>query len=256
MICCRSASASGASVLTNGVPYTVLAAGQFSEFISTGAVHVTADNPILVAQYATGGQFDGTSNSDPAMMLVVSYEQWVDDYSVATIASGFTNYINVVVTNSATASISTNGVLIPPGEFTAIGTSGFSYARLTNVVGSYRLTGPVPFGVNVYGFGAYVGYGHPGGMNLGPVVAVSSLTLGNSATLTVNTVTATLNGNLAGVRVDFKISGLNNLVGFAFTDGTGVATFIYTNTGTPPGADTIEASVGNITDTPLIYNWP
>ena len=53
-------------------------------------------------------------------------------------------------------------------------------------------------------------------------------------------------GVLAGIRVDFTVSGPNATAGFASTDVSGVADFCYT--GDAAGADSITAAVGALTD--------
>jgi uncharacterized repeat protein (TIGR01451 family) len=52
---------------------------------------------------------------------------------------------------------------------------------------------------------------------------------------------------LAGVRVDFTVTGANPQTGFAFANASGVAQFCYT--GTNEGEDTIEAKSGTKSDT-------
>src|SRR5262249_38041705 len=54
-------------------------------------------------------------------------------------------------------------------------------------------------------------------------------------------------GAVAGVRVDFSVSGANTASGFATTETDGTAPFCYTGTST--GTDTITASVGTVSDT-------
>ena len=52
---------------------------------------------------------------------------------------------------------------------------------------------------------------------------------------------------LAGIRVDFAVSGVNPNAGFANTNASGVAQFCYT--GTNPGTDSIVGTQGTLSDT-------
>jgi hypothetical protein len=52
-----------------------------------------------------------------------------------------------------------NSALFPP-----VGSSGFSGGQVPISLGSHTITGDVPFGIYVYGFGSYDSYGYPGGM--------------------------------------------------------------------------------------------
>jgi LPXTG-motif cell wall-anchored protein len=243
------------TVSINGVAVATLNRGQLHEQLVAGAAHITADQPILVAQYSNGTAFDGVT-SDPFEMLVPPFEQFLAGYTVTTPASGFSgNYINVVTPTATVGAVTLDGVPIPSGSFTAIGTSGFSGAQLSVALGSHTLAGPQPFGVSVYGFDFADSYGYPGGLSLAPIAMVTSLALApETAVNTVGTehcVTATVLDQadlpLEGVRVDFVASGANAALGSVNTDAAGHAVFCYTGTNT--GDDTITASVGQLSDT-------
>jgi hypothetical protein len=116
------------------------------------------------------------------------------------------------------------------------------------------LTGEQPFGVFVYGFAPADAYGYPGGMSLSPVVIVTNVTLTpETATNPVGTehcVIATVTDQdaspVAGIRVDFTVTGVNPTAGFASTSDDGQAEFCYR--GSNIGEDTIVAAVGSIVD--------
>lgn len=249
------ASRDSTHVSLNGVLVATLNRGQFHQQIITGPAQITADQPIMVAQYSNGTTFDSVT-SDPFMMLIPPFEQFLGSYTVTTPASGFAdNYINVVAPNEAIGSIVLDGVPIPSGSFTPIGSSGFSGAQLTVSIGSHNLSGPLPFGAFMYGYASFDSYGYPGGMSLAPVVRVTSVALvPKTSTNPINTqhcVTATVLDQqgmpVKDVRVDFNVVGANTTAGFASTDVNGQAQFCYT--GTNAGTDTIRASVGTIADT-------
>jgi hypothetical protein len=225
--------------------------GQVHERQIVGRASITATDPILVAQFSNGSSWDGVT-SDPFMMLVPPYEQFLADYTITTPASGFAqNFVNVVVPNSSIGSVTQDGVAIPAAAFQAIPGTSFSGAQRTVTLGSHNFSGPSPFGVFTYGFDSYDSYGYPGGLALGEVALVTNIVLSpKTATNPVNSqhcVVATVtdqNGNpLTGVRVDFVVGGAHSVNGFAFTTAAGTAQFCYT--GTVPGVDTILGSVGS-----------
>ena len=161
------AATDGTAVTINGQQAAVLDAGDFYETVLTGASSITTSQPALVAQYSNGSSFDGVT-SDPFMMLVPPYEQFLTRYTVATPDSGFaTNYINVAATTAAVGSIQLDGAPVPASSFTPIGTSGLSGAQLPVARGTHNLSSSLPFGVFVYGFDSYDSYGYPGGLGAG-----------------------------------------------------------------------------------------
>lgn len=249
------ASENGTNVAINGATVATLNRGQVHEQIIAGASVISADAPILVAQYSNGSTFDGVT-SDPFMMLVPPFEQFLASYTVTTPATGFSsNFINLAVPDAAVGSVQLDGTVVPSSSFTPIGTSGFSAAQLPVELGSHTLDGPLPFGVLVYGFASFDSYGYPGGLSLAPIARVASVVLApKTATNPVGTehcVAATVrdqnDGALEGVRVDFTVSGVNPTTGFATTNASGVAVFCYI--GSNPGNDTITGSVGSLSDT-------
>lgn len=250
------ASTNGTEVKVNGTTVATLNRGQLHEQIVTGPAQIVATEPILVAQYSNGSNFDGVT-SDPFMMLIPPYEQFLGGYTVSTPASGFVkNFINVVAPDAAVGTIALDGVPIPAGSFTTIGGSGFSGAQLPVSLGTHTLTGGgLPFGAFVYGFDSYDSYGYPGGLSLAPVARVDSVTVapktGTNPVGTQHCVTATVldqnDAPLEGIRVDFAVTGVNPTAGFANTAANGQAQFCYT--GTNPGGDSIVASVGTLSDT-------
>ena len=244
------AQTNGTTVEVNGTLVATLNRGQVHERQITGRAVIIASQPILVAQFSNGSSWDGVT-SDPFMMLIPPYEQFLADYTITTPASGFANnFVNVVVANSGVGSVTLDGVAIPPAAFAAIPGTNFSGAQRNVALGSHHLTGPVPFGVFAYGFDSFDWYGYPGGLALGEVALVTDLVLApkvatnpvNTSHCVVATVTDQNGGALAGVRVDFSVSGTHTTSGFIFTDAVGKAEFCYT--GTLPGVDSILASVG------------
>jgi uncharacterized repeat protein (TIGR01451 family) len=249
------ASENATNVSINGAAVATLNRGQFHEQLITSASVVTADKPVLVSQYSNGTTFDNVT-SDPFMMLIPPFEQFLASYTVTTPASGFSsNFINLAVPNSAVGSVTLDGTAVPASSFTPIGSSGFSAAQLTVDLGSHTLDGPSPFGAFMYGFDQDDSYGYPGGLSLAPVARVTSVVLtpetDSNPVGTQHCVDATVTDQsgspLAGVRVDFTVTGVNPTSGFANTNTSGVAQFCYT--GANQGSDTITSSVGALSDT-------
>jgi hypothetical protein len=264
------------TVWTNGTIMTTnLAQGQGNihnviyKFQLAGPCKITADKPILLVQFANSSTFSGQPG-DPFMMVIPPFEQFLTTYTVSTplipletncdgTIAVWTNFVNIVVTNAGTNSISLDGGVVNSTNFFIIGTNGFSYAQVPLIPGSHHLNCSVPFGVFMYGLASNDdAYGYPGGYSQGAVADVALISLNPKAA--TNKVGATgcltacvTNQNsqpVAGVRVDFQIAGSNSLVGSAYSDENGQARFCYT--GINPGVDTIGASVGTNTDVATI----
>ncbi len=255
------AAENNTAVSVNGSVVATLNKGEFHERILTTASQITATKPILVAQYSNGTSFDNVT-SDPFMMLIPPYEQFLGNYTIATPASGFRlNFVNIVAPNAAVGSLRLDGSPIPASAFTPIGSSGFSGAQVDLTAGTHTINGTtLPFGVFVYGFDDFDSYGYPGGQSLSAVATVTSLTLtiqsgggGVGGEKCFNALVRDQNNQpVAGVRVDFKVEGVNPGTGFANTNNNGVARFCYT--GQNAGKDSITASVGNI-NAGAVFIW-
>lgn len=249
------AKENGTTLSINGQNVATLNRGQVHEQLVDVGAQVRSNSPILVTQYSNGTQFDGVT-SDPFMMIIPPFEQFQASYTVTTPATGFrSNFVTIVVPNDTTGSTLLDGQPLPANQYTTIGNSGFSYARPSVSLGSHRLSGPRPFGVFVYGYDSFDSYGYPGGMSLGRIGVINTLTLAPpSASGDVglqHCLTATVKDQdglpISGVRVDFAVTGPNATNGFGLTGADGLASFCYT--GQNPGLDTIRASVGELSAT-------
>jgi hypothetical protein len=255
------ASENSTTITMNGVVQSpVLNAGQFMERAISIKSVIESDKPILVAQYAKGLGCSGNITGDPFMMMIPSFEQYLSNYTMTTV-SGFTShYINIVAPNAVVGTLTRNGVVIPAGSFTAIGTSGFSGAAIAVSAGSHVLNATAPFGATIYGWNNFDSYGYGGGQSFSPVATVSSIVLTPATgTIGINTnqcwqtlVQDQFNNPVENIRVDYTVTGVNSQTGFSFTDASGISTFCYT--GSNPGDDTITANVGTLTDA-ATFNW-
>jgi hypothetical protein len=211
------ASENGTSVVVNGASVATLNRGQFHERVLTVPSEITANHPILVAQYSNGSTFDGVT-SDPFMMLLPPVEQFLGAYTVSTPATGFTgNFINVVVPTQGLGTVRLDGQVVPSASFVPVGTSGYSGAQLTVNAGSHRVVASFPFGATIYGYASFDSYGYPGGMSVAPVSTATTLSLTPEAeTSRVGVercvsarVTDQDEAPVVGVRVGFAVSGAN-----------------------------------------------
>lgn len=243
-------------VSINGAVVATLNRGEIHQQLIDGVSTITADKPVLVAQYSNGTTFDNAT-SDPFEMLISPLEQFLQGSTVSTPASGFrSNFINLVVPDVDIGNVAVDGTAVPSGQFTPIGSTGFSGAQVDVGLGTHNLTGGQPFGAFVYGFDSADSYGYPGGQSFAPIANVASLTL--TPATQRNTVGTTqcvdakpLDQNgvpVPDVRVDFSIIGANPLPSTSLNaDAGGNAQLCYP--GNNLGEDTITARIGNISAT-------
>jgi hypothetical protein len=254
------ASADATQVTIDGVVAATLNTGEaFETQLGVTSGHtIGANKPILVAQYSNGTTWDGVT-SDPFMMLIPPFEQFLGDYTVTTPATGFSaNFINVVAPTSSVGAVTLDGSAIPAAAFSAIGSSAFSGAQLDVALGAHSLSGPEAFGVFSYGFDSFDSYGYAGGLSLAPIVRATNLDLTPAtATKAVGTqhcvnakVTDQNNAPVAGIRVDFDVTGTHPGSGFGNTDAAGNAGHCYT--GVAAGSDSIKAAAGTLSDTATV----
>jgi len=108
---------------------------------------------------------------DPAYVLSVPVTQYRDDYIFLT-PGGYRNDWVTLVAPTGTE-IEFDGATVPAGDFTPVGSSGYSVAYVStettsgpDVARPHTVTGSAEFGVTVYGYDCDVSYAYPGGLNL------------------------------------------------------------------------------------------
>lgn len=146
-----------------------LSEGEFFERTLNRNAQVTADKPILVAQYSQGFK-NGDSIGDPMMILISPTQQFLKKYRFATPVNGSWNhYVNVVVPSNSIKSIRLNNARIDSNLFEPLGLSRYSLGIIEVPFGTHVLEGAEPFGMYSYGFGfaadAYDAYGTMGGQS-------------------------------------------------------------------------------------------
>lgn len=147
----------------------ILKSGQYFEQTTDKDVQITADKPVLVAQYSQGFK-NGDSIGDPMMLLISPTQQFLRKYRFATPVSGdWEHIVNIVVPTEAIKTIQLNGKPIDTTEFKPFGLSRYSIAYLSVPYGSHIIEGALPFGMYSYGFGkgmdAFDAYGTMGGQS-------------------------------------------------------------------------------------------
>ncbi len=164
------ASEDNTSVLFNGGLLATLNRGQHVQFSFSAGFNLSADKPVLLAQYARSADSDGNTNADPFMCLVQATRHYSTSYMLCAPTNGFpTNYINVIAPTGSVATVAVDGVLLGAGAFTTIGSGPFAYARRLVGPGGHTVTGGAGMAAYIYGWDVYESYGHPGCFFMGDV---------------------------------------------------------------------------------------
>ena len=155
--------------------------GEFYEGDLITAQVVTANRPILAASFKKTSSYSSydISDGDPLMLLNPPKEQYVNSYLVINAQSvdksqgtqkAFTHqYIVVTIPDTGIATLKMDNSPVNNSLFTAIGTTGYSYAQLQVADGTHSLNSNADFGVFVCGFGPANSYGYLGGMSVKPM---------------------------------------------------------------------------------------
>ncbi len=128
-------------------------------------VRVSADKPVLVAQFMQGSHSVPSRTGDPSQSLAIATEQFRTSYVFVAPANYDQSYVNVVAT--AGQDVVLDGTSIPTSEFTPVGASEHVATRvLLDGRGVHTMESSEPFGITVYGYGTYTSYMYPGGLDL------------------------------------------------------------------------------------------
>lgn len=257
------AAEDGTDVSINGTIVTTLNTGDHYETNLQGYNSITTSKAACLAQFAKGTMCSGNITGDPFMMLIPPREQFLTNYTICTVTGFTSHWVNVVAPDYALGSILQDGVLIPVGAFTQIGTTNYWGAQRSITDGSHTFSSIFPFGVFVYGWTTVDSYGYPGGGSLSPIGTVNSVSISPvtaSGTLNVSLICFTAHvldqylNPVAGVLVNFDIYGCNPLIGNAYTDVSGDAQYCYTQTGAAPCIDSVYAEIfGFKSDTSTVF---
>ena len=141
-------------------------AGQVVTFEVNTSFRLTASAPILVARFMEG-PIQPSEGGDPAMGLIVPFEQFRSSYSFVAPPNYTTNRLTVVAPTGTTVSL--DGSPIPGASFAPVGASGYSVADVVlpnTVSGAHQISAATPIGITIYGYGTHTSYLYPGGTNL------------------------------------------------------------------------------------------
>ena len=109
--------------------------------------------------------FAASSIVNPCEILLPPTGRYLLTNTIATPANGFdTNYLNLIVIQSAITNTLVDGSHIATTNFVGIGTSGYSGAQLSVTNGVHRVTSSQPVEVQVSGFGVTDAYSYFGGV--------------------------------------------------------------------------------------------
>lgn len=128
---------------------------------------VISDQPLLIAHYLQGASSLDSGAGDPSMAIAVPRAQYRDNYIFSVSRTYDFNYVNVVAPRDATVLL--DGEALPDSEFAAIGTTDYRVARHrlpSEQREVFRIVSTHPFGIEVYGYGAFTSYMYPGGLDL------------------------------------------------------------------------------------------
>ncbi len=152
-----------------GFPAT-LAAGEYVEFEHDADFEVEASEPVAVTQYMTGSQYcgqDPVAIGDPAMLVVLPEEQYIDEYIFLTPNNYLFDYVNIIADEDTEVTLDDDEV--DSDEFKDIPSSDWKRARIELDPGVHHIKATRPVGVIVYGYDDDVSYAYPGGAELQPL---------------------------------------------------------------------------------------
>lgn len=150
---------------------TVISNIDRGQFIDTGVLadahSFTADKPIFVVQYMTGQSYPGSTSGDPAMGNMIPSAQYLRSYTFSTVGGNqfAQDYVSIIADDDdvSAGTILLDGTPVPAADFTAIGTSGFSFATEPLTSGVHTTASTSFHGITVEGYNNYDSYIYPGG---------------------------------------------------------------------------------------------
>lgn len=105
-----------------------------------------------------------TAVGDPTLIMIPPSKQFRKDYVFLSPNKYAQDYINIIA--PAAASVTLDGTIVPPGNFTAIPGSTWKVARVSVADGTHKVTANQPISVIAYGYDRDVSYGYAAGLNL------------------------------------------------------------------------------------------
>ncbi len=171
----------GTEVFINGESKGIINKGQFIEDTFSISKSITASAPILVAAYKCTSNDAGSSYlGDPLMMIIPPKEQFIDSVKIMNIQAYELqvdmqfkrvyeqHYITLVAPLTAVTTITLDGNLVSPAQFSPIPNSTYYYATISVREGQHTIKAGDKIGVYAYGYGQANSYGYVGGMYFNP----------------------------------------------------------------------------------------
>ena len=162
----------------NGAPAT-LQAGQVADLGTVNKdFQVTADQPFAVGSFMLGGSIvdpntqPPNQQGDPSQSLTVAVEQFRNQYIFLAPSDYNTNYADIVVPNGGAVTLDGVNIATVP---TPIANTQYGVLRIklgAGINGAHTMTGTLPVGVQVLGYGSYTSYQYPGGLDLTSISAI------------------------------------------------------------------------------------
>lgn len=161
------ASQDDTMVTADGVLLGTLDRGQF---LDTGVIpgdhQYVGDKPIYVVQYMPGSQYPGSGGiGDPAMGNMIPFAQYQNAYTFSTVggAQFVQHYLTIIADSRDAGTLVLDGSPVPAADFTAIGSSGYSVARVRLNEGVHTTSSTHGHGITVEGYNRDDSYIYPGG---------------------------------------------------------------------------------------------
>ena len=140
----------------------------YQENVATEAARcITANKPVMVAQYMKGNNCSGLNDGDPAMVMIPATDQIVRSAVVGTANTRnlTDHYVNIIVDQKFKNRVKLNGAAVSAGSFTN-SCNNLCYAQIKLAYyGSHALSCDSGFQVMTYGFGNYESYAYYSGAN-------------------------------------------------------------------------------------------
>lgn len=163
-------------VKVNGVQATGLVNNFYYQINANTPQSITADKPILVAQYITStnsnnGPTCGNANNDngdPEIILLSPIEQTIDKITLNSTPhyNITTHYINVIIKTAAISSFKLDGTARTASFVAHPQDPSYSYAVFTVNQGTHSLIADSGFNAIAYGYGQFESYGYNAGTNI------------------------------------------------------------------------------------------
>jgi hypothetical protein len=186
----RIAAAQDGATVILGPPLDrtlVLGAGEHEDVLTREDFVITADHPILVAQFLVGSRavapgcdpmYDCSEVGDPSMILLPPVGQFREAYAFLTPDTYQQDFANLVLSGPEQR-VWLDGAELG-GAPALVGAGPFAVRRIRLSDGPHGVESDAPFGLIVYGYGgndddlfdsgaANVSYGYPGGLNFLPL---------------------------------------------------------------------------------------